>query len=134
MPIAIRELRRFAHRAVSNDPTKFIYEPKSLCAADKIVGEDQPLSRVLPPDQGLNANCATGRNIDLRLIVHHELIAIECILQFLSPNHVRKARVIDLQRFGFGESLQYLPQFIDLEWLLEVTHNGKTKDLRQSLR
>src|SRR5580698_4039772 len=134
MPIAIRELRRFAHRAVCNDPTKFVYESKSLCAADKTVGEDQPSGRMLPPDQGLNANRARGRNIDLRLIVHHELIAIECIPEFLSPNHVRRARVNDIPRFGFGKSLQYLPQFIDLEWLLEVTHNGKTKDLRQSLR
>ena len=89
---------------------------------------------MLPSDQSLNADGATCCNINLRLIVHHEFMVIERPSQFLSLNHVNRDRGNGLECFGNRKSLQCIFQLVDLEWLLEVTYNGKAKELRIKFR
>ena len=53
----------------------------------ELAGEQQPAFRMVPPDQGFDADRATGRDVDDRLVVEDELVARQGVRQVLLEVH-----------------------------------------------
>ena len=49
----------------------------ALGQRDELVGHDQAALAVAPPDQRLDADHVVGREVDQRLVVEHELLALD---------------------------------------------------------
>jgi hypothetical protein len=76
-----------------------VIAPFLLGQLDEVLRTEQPADRVLPADQGLDPGQGTPGQVDDRLVLHHELLGVDRLVQrgpHLQPflhRHVQVAAV-----------------------------------------
>ena len=98
--------RDLSHGCLEHFPRDGVHQPDLLDDREECVRVEQPAGGVLPAHERLRAEDGTGGHVDLRLVVQHELVAIERgveVLDRLEPDAVGliELRVVAL-RPGVG--------------------------------
>src|SRR5277367_489768 len=74
--VRVLELLHLSQRALHDQPAKVVDQAQRLGALDKAIGKDQSPLRMLPSRQGFQPRYVSRCNVDLRLVVNYEFIAL----------------------------------------------------------